>query len=180
MLSGKIKGDKIKFEIFLNKEKYLAKTEKFDVVLDNDPIIQIPVELLQLNPISVGTEIGKLVDIKPIYFDLDKAIIRVDAASELDKMVTVMKENPAIVIELGSHNDCRASASYNKNLSSKRAKASAAYIISKGIDKKRIFGKGYGESKLINDCACEGKKESSCAEEEHQLNRRTEFKIVKM
>lgn len=180
MLSGKIKGDKIKFEITLKKEKYLSKTEYFEIVLGDEPIIQIPLKLLEIDEVSVGTDIGKLIDIKPIYFDLDKAIIRSDAAKELDKMVKVMQENPLIVVELGSHTDCRATAKYNLNLSDRRAKASAAYIISKGIDKKRIYGKGYGESKLINNCGCEGSIDSPCSEEEHQLNRRTEFRIVKM
>jgi outer membrane protein OmpA-like peptidoglycan-associated protein len=180
MLSGKTIGDKIKFEITLKKEKYLSKTEYFEIVLGDEPIIQIPLKLLEIDEVSVGTDIGKIIDINPIYFDLDKAIIRGDAAKELDKMVKVMQENPLIIVELGSHTDCRATAKYNLNLSDRRAKASAAYIISKGIDKKRIYGKGYGESKLINNCACEGSIASPCSEEEHQLNRRTEFRIVKM
>lgn len=179
-LIGKVKGDKIAFEISLKKEKYLSKTEYFEIVLGDEPTIQIPLKLLELDQISVGTDIGKLIDIKPIYFDVDKSEIRFDASLELDKMVKVMIENPNIIIELGSHTDCRASYKYNMSLSDKRAKASAAYIISKGIDKKRIYGKGYGESKLINKCACEGAVSNSCSEEEHQLNRRTEFKIVKM
>jgi outer membrane protein OmpA-like peptidoglycan-associated protein len=85
-----------------------------------------------------------------------------------------------MVIELGSHTDCRASQAYNMKLSDRRAKSSAAYIVSKGIDKNRITGKGYGESELTNDCECEGNKKSDCSEEQHQLNRRTVFKIVKM
>jgi len=65
-------------------------------------------------------------------------------------------------------------------LSDNRAKASAAYIVKKGISVARIYGKGYGESKLLNGCACEGKVVSTCSEQEHQLNRRTEFIIKKM
>jgi outer membrane protein OmpA-like peptidoglycan-associated protein len=64
-------------------------------------------------------------------------------------------------------------------LSDNRAKASAAYIISKGVSKERITGKGYGETKLVNDCACEGGKISRpCTDEEHQANRRTEFQVT--
>jgi outer membrane protein OmpA-like peptidoglycan-associated protein len=121
-----------------------------------------------------------MININPIYFDKDKDFIRPDAAAELDKIVAVMQEYPNMVIELGSHTDCRASQSYNMKLSDRRAKSSAAYIVSKGIDKKRISGKGYGESELTNDCECEGNKKSDCSEEQHQLNRRTVFKIVKM
>jgi outer membrane protein OmpA-like peptidoglycan-associated protein len=91
-----------------------------------------------------------------------------------------MNEHPKMVIELGSHTDCRGSAKSNETLSDKRAKESAAYVISKGISKDRIFGKGYGEFKLVNDCECEGPLKSECSELEHQQNRRTEFVIVKM
>jgi len=86
-----------------------------------------------------------------------------------------MKDNPGIVIELGSHTDSRGSSQSNLALSDKRAKASAAYIISKGIDKSRIYGKGYGETMLLNRCA----NGVPCSEEEHAINRRTEFKIVR-
>jgi outer membrane protein OmpA-like peptidoglycan-associated protein len=90
-----------------------------------------------------------------------------------------MNDNPEIKIELGSHTDCRATASYNLKLSDARAKSSAAYIQSKITNPNRIYGKGYGETQLVNDCECEGKINSDCSEEEHQENRRTEFKIVK-
>ena len=106
--------------------------------------------------------------------------IRKDAAVELDKIVKVMNEHPKMVIELGSHTDCRGSAKSNETLSDNRAKASAAYVVSKGIAADRIYGKGYGEYKLVNDCACEGAIKSKCSELEHQQNRRTEFVIVKM
>jgi outer membrane protein OmpA-like peptidoglycan-associated protein len=85
-----------------------------------------------------------------------------------------------MVIELGSHTDCRSTAQYNMALSDKRAKASAQYVISKGIDQSRIYGKGFGEAKLVNGCACEGAVKPNCSEADHQLNRRTEFVIVKM
>jgi outer membrane protein OmpA-like peptidoglycan-associated protein len=79
-------------------------------------------------------------------------------------------------IELRSHTDSRASAAYNLNLSDHRAKSAAAYLYSKGIARGRIIGKGYGETKLINKCA-DG---VPCTEAEHQVNRRTEFKILKL
>ncbi len=90
-----------------------------------------------------------------------------------------MNENPTLVIELGSHTDCRATIAYNERLSDRRAKASAAYVKSKINNPARISGKGYGESQLITNCPCEGDVISTCTDEEHQLNRRTEFKIVK-
>lgn len=123
-------------------------------------------------------EVNKAIKIDNIYFDLSKYEIRADAAKELSKLVGILKDNPKIIIELSSHTDCRSSKASNLSLSDKRAKSSAAYIISQGIDKKRITGKGYGESQLVNGCACEGPVKPTCSEEEHQANRRTEFKIV--
>jgi len=120
------------------------------------------------------TETEKSLKVNPIYFDLGKSNIRPDAAKELDKIVAVMMENPAMKIELGSHTDARGSDAFNLSLSDRRAKASASYIISKGISPDRIVGKGYGESKLVNGCANNVK----CSEAEHQLNRRTEFIVI--
>jgi outer membrane protein OmpA-like peptidoglycan-associated protein len=123
--------------------------------------------------------LGRAIKIENIYFDLAKYTIRTKAAKELDKIVKLMEENPYIIIELSSHTDCRSSFQYNMTLSDNRAKASANYIISKGISADRITGKGYGETKLVNDCACEGKTVSrTCSEAEHQANRRTEFQVT--
>lgn len=180
-LSDKKVGERISYQIKLEKQGYLAKTVTFNSSITKAGEIKVHESMdLSMDKIDVGTDIGKIIDIKPIYFDLGKFKIRPDAATELDKIVKVMQDNPNMVIELGSHTDCRSSAASNMTLSSKRAKASADYIISKGIDKSRIYGKGYGETKLFNGCACEGAVKSTCSEEEHQKNRRTEFVIVKM
>jgi OOP family OmpA-OmpF porin len=140
----------------------------------------------QTTEISVEMKEGKvkdlgplLVGIKPIYFDVAKYNIRKDAAKELDKIVKIMNTHPTIEIELGSHTDCQASAEYNLILSDKRAKASAAYIKAKITNPERINGRGYGESRLISNCPCEGDVKSSCSDKEHQLNRRTEFVLRK-
>jgi outer membrane protein OmpA-like peptidoglycan-associated protein len=111
---------------------------------------------------------------------LGKATIRKDAAIELDKIVKVMNDYPNMEIELGSHTDCRGSIASNTTLSDKRAKASAEYIQKKISNPSRIYGKGYGETKLKVDCPCEGTVKSNCSEEQHQQNRRTEFIIIKM
>lgn len=129
--------------------------------------------------IKVGVDLGKLLELNPIYFDLNKYDIRPDAKLELDKIVKIMNDYPDIVIELGSHTDCRASKEYNQALSDNRAKASAAYVKARITKPSRIYGKGYGETKPVNGCACEGDQKSNCSEEEHQKNRRTEFIIVK-
>lgn len=126
--------------------------------------------------IKVGQDLGKLLNLNPIYFDLGKWDVRPDAALELDKIVRAMEEYPTLVIELGSHTDSRSSAKFNQTLSQKRAESSGKYILSKGISPKRLGWKGYGESKLLNKC----KDGVKCSEEDHAKNRRTEFKIIKM
>ena len=113
--------------------------------------------------------------IENIYYDFDKSNIRKDAALELDKLVQIMEENPTIWIELGSHTDSRGGDRYNQQLSQRRAESAVAYIISRGINRNRITAKGYGESEPVNNC----KNGVDCSEEQHQLNRRTEFKITK-
>ena len=116
---------------------------------------------------------------KNIYFDFDKYYIRPDAAKELDKIVKVMNKYPTMEIELSSHTDCSGSSIYNLKLSDKRAKASADYIKKRITNPTRINGQGYGETHPVNDCACEGGRGLKCTEEQHQQNRRTEFKIIR-
>ncbi|MBX2894429.1 MAG: OmpA family protein [Cyclobacteriaceae bacterium] len=173
-------GDVLHYTLRLERAGYLTKTIDFKFTITKPGEIAVH-ELMdiKMDKIDLGMDIGKVIHINPIYFDLGKASIRKDAAAELDKIVQVMNDNPNMIIELGSHTDCRSSAQYNLTLSDKRAKASAEYVISKGIARSRISGKGYGESKLVNDCACEGTVKSACSETEHQANRRTEFIIVK-
>ena len=176
IIKGKKPGEKLQFTIKYEKEGYITVEKNYDITLDINTVIDLKETMQKL---EIGADIAKIIQVNPIYFDLAKWNIRKDAAVELDKIVKVLQENPTMTIELGSHTDCRSSKAYNMSLSDKRAKASAAYIVSKGITKTRIVGKGYGESKLINQCACEGKVTTTCSEEEHQANRRTEFLITK-
>jgi peptidoglycan-associated lipoprotein len=122
---------------------------------------------------SINLVVNSIFSIKTIYYDLNKSNIRGDAAPELDKVVQALNDNPTVKIELGSHTDSRSSAQYNQSLSQRRADAAIKYIISKGIDPARLRAKGYGESQLVNKCT-DGVE---CTEEEHQQNRRTEFKV---
>ncbi|GAB3808404.1 hypothetical protein GCM10028819_47400 [Spirosoma humi] len=119
---------------------------------------------------------GDVIKIDNIYYDLNKSTIRPDAAVELDKVVTLLAKYPGMRIEMRSHTDSRATAAYNKTLSSNRARAAVAYLKSKGISPKRLVAKGYGETELLNEC----KDGVSCSEEEHQQNRRTEIKIINL
>lgn len=146
------------------------ESKKSDIVINENETARV----------KVGTDLTSVIEINPIYFDLDKYNIRPDAAEELDKIVTILNNNPKMVIELGSHTDCRGTRGYNMNLSSNRAKSSIEYIRSRITNPKRVNGKGYGETKLKNKCECEHNVVSTCSEAEHQLNRRTEFIIIKM
>ncbi|MBZ4041243.1 OmpA family protein [Flavobacterium hibisci] len=126
--------------------------------------------------IGVGTDLAKTLEIPIVYFDLDKSFIRNDAAFELEKILAVLKQYPSMKIDVRSHTDSRQTKKYNMALSNKRAKATINWLIQKGIAAKRISGRGYGESQLINKCS----DNVNCTEEEHQLNRRSEFVIVSM
>jgi len=106
-----------------------------------------------------------------IYYDLNKAEIRSDAALELDKLVIVMYDNPEINIELSSHTDARAGHDFNMDLSQRRANSAVSYLISNGVAPERVRAKGYGETKLII--------KDADTEARHQVNRRTEFKVTK-
>ena len=169
-------NDTLTFTIKYEKEGYLKVEKDYSFVLKDDATIKLS-ETMQ-KP-EIGKDIAKAIQLNTIYFDVSKWNIRPDAAIELDKVAQVMKDNPTMKIELGAHTDCRNSKKSNQALSQKRAQASANYIVSKGVNKSRITYIGYGESKLINACECEAKMVSSCSEEEHQANRRTEFLITK-
>lgn len=112
--------------------------------------------------------------LKNILYDFDKSNIRPDAALVLDNVVSIMKQNPTLKIELSSHTDSRGNDDYNMKLSQRRADAAVAYIVSKGINRSRLVAKGYGESRLVNNCG----NGIDCSEEQHQENRRTEIKVL--
>ena len=173
--------DVVTVEITVTKPGFLSKKIIKEVKFNQSGFVDLTQEInLNLAKLTVGLDIASVIDIKPIYFDYGKYDIRKDAAIELNKIVRLMNEYPNLIIELGSHTDCRGSIAANNKLSDNRAKASANYIKSKIKNPNRIYGKGYGESKLKNGCACEGTVKSNCSEEDHQQNRRTEFIIIKM
>jgi len=119
-------------------------------------------------------ELNKPIAIENIYFDYDRWDIRPDAAVELDKLVDIIKDNPDLSFELGSHTDSRGGDMYNLVLSDGRANSTVDYLIRHGADPARIIAKGYGEERLANRCT----NGIACSEEAHQANRRTEFTIT--
>lgn len=151
-----------------------------EVILDGYESAQMEVEGTNEEEVSVNVAMNKIEEIiednkvvlEPIYFDFDKSNITAPAAFELDKLVQVMNKYPEMVIKVESHTDIRGNDTYNQLLSDRRARTTVQYVISKGIDEARISGEGKGESELKVDCG------SGCTDEEHQMNRRSEFIIT--
>ncbi len=113
--------------------------------------------------------------VERIHYDFDKWEIRKDAWEGLNNLIQLLKDNPSIQVELGSHTDSRSDEAYNMILSQKRADAAVNFIVKKGkIAQERIIAKGYGESQLLNHC----KDGVNCSENQHALNRRTEIKVL--
>lgn len=167
------------------QRKYFVKAElpgyntrELSVIIPNTSgSTNLPVALDKtVKPVQKGDDLAKTFGIRIIYFDLDKWNIRRDAAVDLAKIVEVMKENPKMRIDVRSHTDSRQTHEYNERLSDRRARSTIAWMVKQGIEASRLTGKGYGETQLLNKCA-DG---ISCSEEEHQLNRRSEFIIVDM
>lgn len=172
------------FDVDCNK-KYYVRAEKPGYVTKEQSIsvpnisgkTDLPFALeKQEIPVEPGDNLADVFNIKEILFDLDKSNIRPDAAVELEKIIAVMKKYPAMIIDIRSHTDSRASHAYNEKLSDRRAKSTMNYMIAQGIDKARLSAKGFGENQLRNECA-DG---VPCSEVAHQHNRRSEFIIVKV
>ncbi|MFK7049268.1 Photosystem I P700 chlorophyll a apoprotein A2 [Flavobacterium columnare] len=145
------------------KEKVIAEEKKKEKVK----------EILAKEKDIIAQKDKLVIKTDPIYFDYDLWYIRRDSKPVLDKVIDLMKKYPDMVVEIGSHTDIRGGKTYNLILSENRATATKDYFIDRGIDAKRIIAKGYGESQPVIKCA----SEESCTEEEHELNRRSEFVI---
>lgn len=109
-----------------------------------------------------------------IYYDFDESYIRPDADPDLQRVLAFMSENKEAIVQIESHTDARAPLQYNKTLSENRAKAAKEWLMTKGVSAERLHSVGFGEVKPVNGCVDNVK----CSEEEHQLNRRTEFRII--
>ena len=164
-------------QLLLKSEKEAYKSGQQSIALNGNQKVTAEVLLTPIPAtpkIEVGTDLAKVLKIENIYFDYDKANIRKDAAEQLAKIVAIMKEYPTMKVDVRLHTDSRGSDKYNLALSERRAKSTIKWIVSHGIKKNRITGKGYGETQLVNGCA----NDVPCTEEEHQANRRSEFIIV--
>ncbi|WP_405251384.1 OmpA family protein [Dokdonia sp. Asnod3-C12] len=153
--------------------------EPYEVILttssDVGGIINRDVYLKPGAQLVIGGDLSDILELNPIYFDFDKSNIRPDAALELEKVIAVMQQYPTLKIDVRSHTDSRAPDAYNMKLSQRRNVSTIRYIVQQGgIEASRLTGRGYGETQLTNACA----NGIECTEEEHQLNRRSEFIIM--
>ncbi len=155
------------YTLIVTQEGYARQTASFSTVNPADKEFHRDFKLFK-------PKVGEVVRLDNIYYDYNSAVIRPDAALELNKLVQILLDNPTMKIELSSHSDSRGGDKYNLELSDKRAKSAVNYIISQGIQADRLYGKGYGELKILNHC----KNDVKCTEDEHQFNRRTEFTIT--
>lgn len=154
------------YALQVSKDGFVSKT----IAVDKSKGGELPI-VAELDPIDVIVTETEVI-LNDIFFEFNKSNITKEGAFELDKLVQVMKNNTNMMIMVKAHTDNRGSDSFNMNLSDRRAKATVQYVISKGIAKERIEGKGYGESEPKVQC-------EKCSNEEHAKNRRSEFMIVK-
>jgi peptidoglycan-associated lipoprotein len=176
MISVQLDSDR-RYQAIVKKEGYLADTidlNTFGIIDDQSYNRKVT---LQIDP-NYGDDgdteivlIDQEIRLNNILYDFDSYDITEQAEQDLSVLADLMEDYPNMIIELSSHTDSRGSASYNQNLSQKRAESAKDWLVRQGIEAERIKPVGYGKNKLLVDC-------KRCTEEEHQLNRRTEFKIL--
>jgi outer membrane protein OmpA-like peptidoglycan-associated protein/tetratricopeptide (TPR) repeat protein len=155
------------FALQVSRDGYESAT--FPVAKSKGGKIDIPADLQPIEAIVKEDRVA----LNEIYFEFNKSNITREGAFELDKLVQAMNKYPEMVIMVKAHTDNRGSDEYNMALSDRRAKSTVQYILSKGVNRDRISGKGYGESEPKVACG------ENCTEEQHAQNRRSEFLIVK-
>ncbi len=154
-------------EGFIPSEEYFGKSEGEPITVDF---------YLERNTVSAGfgDDLSKLLQLSSIYFDYNKYNIRKDSEIEIEKVIAAMEKYPSLKIQVNAHTDSRGKDSYNLWLSQKRAEATVDYMVQNGIAKDRLTSEGFGETKLINQCA----NGVECSAAQHEMNRRSEFIIV--
>jgi outer membrane protein OmpA-like peptidoglycan-associated protein len=155
-----------------SKENYLDASITLSTDDEDEKIHEVE---LRLEPDDEFVVVGDKVILKinTIYFDYDKSDIRPDAEIDLNKAIKILEKYPDLIVEFGAHCDSRGRDSYNDKLSTRRANSTVDFMVGKGIPTTQLTGKGYGERMLTNKCS----NGVICSEEDHQLNRRTEFVI---
>ncbi|WP_316632269.1 OmpA family protein [uncultured Flavobacterium sp.] len=164
------------YHVRAEKKEYETKEVSITISSQNGKT-NLPITLDKTScQVAIGDDLGKCFGIKMIYFDLDKSNIRPEAALDLEKILDVLNQHPTLKLAIRSHTDSRQTAAYNMQLSERRADSTMKWLIKNGISPNRLTSKGYGESQLINQCS-DG---VICSDEQHQMNRRSEFIITAM
>lgn len=166
-----------KVKVVVSKEEYLDKSFEQQIGDINGEYITVDVDMDKFSDlISTDEKTGvEKINLETIYFDFNKWDITPQAAIVLDKAFEVMTIFPNMIIKIEAHTDSRGSDSYNLKLSDSRAKATQEYLYSKGLARERIVSAtGYGESRLLNHC----RNGVKCTDEEHDINRRSDFIVI--
>ncbi|OFX68673.1 MAG: hypothetical protein A2X12_05615 [Bacteroidetes bacterium GWE2_29_8] len=154
------------YDITVNKDNYFSASAK-ETTLGFEASKDL-VKDIRIKQIPAPNEV---ITLPEIYYAYDKWDLLDKSKNSLDGLIKTLKDNPKLVIELSSHTDSRGTDEYNNDLSQKRAQSVVNYLIEKGIEQTRLVAKGYGKTKLRVAC-------TECTEEQHQQNRRTEFRII--
>ncbi|SHI63956.1 OmpA family protein [Flavobacterium terrae] len=163
------------YKVIASKSNHTSQEKEITLGDKNGEIVNLDFDLANLEDFVVKDNGNEKIDINPIFFNYDKWDITPQAAVELDKVVYVMMTFPKVKIRIESHTDSRGKDLYNLKLSDNRAKSTQTYILSKGISSDRIESAvGFGETRLRNKC----KNGVKCSEDEHFVNRRSDFIIV--
>ncbi|WP_339888005.1 OmpA family protein [uncultured Flavobacterium sp.] len=163
-------NEKTSFTIYGKKNNFFSQTETINTEnYDRNTTLFVKLEICMEQ-----VDCGKAIKLNNIQYDTDKYAVKKEAKVELNRLVQFLNDNPEINVELSSHTDSRGQNKYNQTLSQNRANAVVDYIVSQGIKRSRLLANGYGESQLLNECA----DEVECTEEQHQVNRRTEMKVI--
>lgn len=166
-----------KYKIEGHRALYIPKIEEFSTDDDGRIVFNIELEIESYDDaedIVVTKDDGYVyVELENIYFDLNKSDIKPQAAKTLNVLVNLLNKYPRMEIQLGAHTDSRASEEYNLRLSNRRANSALEYLVENGIDRNRLRSKGFGESRPLVNCG------SNCSEEEHSINRRVEFLLIR-
>lgn len=167
------------YKILVEKEGYLPAQNEFNTVglADDVSTIKRIFKLTKKPDDKTGMEtvtINEAIRLNNIYYDYDDDKILLEAEKDLTFLLGLMKQYPDMVIELSSHTDSRGNDAYNERLSQRRAQSAKNWLVAKGVSERRIEAVGYGENVILNHCI----NGIDCTDDEHRVNRRTEFKII--
>lgn len=166
------------YKVLIERDGYQPVEFEFNTVgMVENNTIRRTAKLVKKVDDNSGMEtvtINEPIRLNNIYYDFDDDKILADAEKDLSFLVELMKKYPDMVIELSSHTDAQGNDAYNERLSQRRAQSAKNWMVSKGIKESRIEAVGYGENNILNDCI----NGIDCTDEQHRVNRRTEFKII--